>query len=254
MYTYLNNIMASTIIKYTDNYPVLYGDDRINLNWPERYTSIIGGVKLGFSGFKNIFSNPFASVLKIGAGGYLLSRGITGHCELYKRIGKLSTHPININIRSTFTVNKPRHKVYSFWRKLDNLPLFMKHLESVDMLDAKRSHWVLKLPTELATVSWNAEIVHDEPNEMIGWSSLPGSIIDNAGKIRFQDTPDGKGTIVDVVISYQPPAGGFGAGIAKILNPVFKNMVDRDVQNFKQYMDIDNDAEEYGDQRIIVIE
>ncbi|AYL95505.1 SRPBCC family protein [Mucilaginibacter celer] len=244
--------MATTIVKYTDNYPVLYGDDRINLNWPERLTSIAGGMKIGFSGFKNIFSNPFASIVKIGAGGYLLNRGITGHCELYKRIGKLSTNPININIRSSFTVDKPREKVYQFWRKLDNLPLFMKHLESVEVIDAKYSYWVLKLPQNVATVSWHAEIVHDEPNEMIGWSSLPDSMINNAGKIRFQDTVDGTGTVVDVVISYQPPAGGIGAGIAKVLNPVFKNMVDKDIQNFKQYMDINNDADEFAE--VIIIE
>jgi uncharacterized membrane protein len=51
---------------------------------------------------------------------------------------------------------------------------------------------------------------------MIGWSSLPGSIIDNAGKVRFRDTADGNGTMVDVMISYQPPAGGFGASIAHV--------------------------------------
>ena len=244
--------MASTIVKYTDNFPVLYGDDRVNLKWPERYTSIIGGVKLGLSGFKNLFSSPLSSVVKLGAGGYLLSRGITGHCELYKRIGKLSTNPVNINIRSSFTVDKPRHKVYDFWRKLDNLPLFMKHLESVETIDATYSYWVLKLPAGVATVSWHAEIVKDEPNEMIGWSSLPDSMINNAGKVRFQDTPDGMGTIVDIVVSYQPPAGGLGTGIAKILNPVFKRMVDKDVQNFKQYMDIDNDSEEFTPTVIIL--
>lgn len=237
--------MATTIVKYTDNFPVLHGDDRVNLKWPERYTSIIGGMKLGLSGFKNLFSSPLSSVVKLGAGGYLLSRGITGHCELYKRMGKFSTNPVNINIRSSFTVNKPRHKVYDFWRKLDNLPLFMKHLESVETIDSTYSHWVLKLPTGVATVSWHAEIVKDEPNEMIGWSSLPDSMINNAGKVRFQDTLDGTGTIVDIVISYQPPAGGVGTGVAKLLNPVFKRMVDQDVQNFKQYMDIDNDSEEF---------
>jgi uncharacterized membrane protein len=77
----------------------------------------------------------------------------------------------------------------------------------------------------------------DAPGEFIGWTSLPGSIIDNAGKIRFRDTPDG-GTLIDLLITYQPPAGGIGASVAHILNPVFKNMVDTDVQNFRQYMDM----------------
>lgn len=242
--------MTPTTIQLVNNHTD-EPQERINLNWPERYTSIVAGVKLSLSGFKKIFSSPLSSVLKIGAGGYLLNRGITGHCELYSRIGKMSKKAVNVNIRTAFTVNKPRHEVYAFWRKLDNLPLFMNHLERVDVLDSQRSHWVLKLPTGVAKVSWDAEIVLDEPGEMIGWSSLPGSIIDNAGKVRFRDSLDEQGTLVDIVISYQPPAGGFGAGLAHILNPVFKNMVDNDVQNFKQFMDLENDAS--AEERDIII-
>ncbi len=219
--------------------------ENINLNWPERYVSIATGVKLAYSGIRHLFSSPFTSILKLGAGGYLLNRGVTGHCELYSQIGKNSTDPMNINIRSSFTVNKPRIEVYNFWRKLDNLPLFMNHLERVELLDDERSHWELKLPTGVATVSWDAEIVKDIPGELIGWSSLPGSIIDNAGKVRFRDSFDDKSTLVDVVITYQPPAGGLGASVAHVLNPVFKNMVDTDVHNFKQYMDIASPEEEH---------
>ncbi|GAA4309011.1 SRPBCC family protein [Mucilaginibacter gynuensis] len=248
--------MTTTALTVTDRYKGPSTDEPINLNWPERYISIASGIKLGLSGFKNLFKSPFSSILKIGAGGYLLTRGVTGHCELYTKIGKTTTDDaVNINIRSSFTVAKPRYEVYDFWRKLDNLPLFMKHLESVEVLDDKRSHWVLKLPTNVARVSWDAEIVKDEPGYMIGWSSLPDSIIDNAGKVRFRDTEDG-GTLVDVVISYQPPAGGFGASIAHVLNPVFKNMVNTDVQNFKQYMDIDNEPRTIngeGEETFIVI-
>jgi uncharacterized membrane protein len=214
-------------------------DHRINLNWPERYISVAAGVKLSFSGIRNLFKSPFISLLKLGAGGYLLNRGITGHCELYASAGKTTTDPININIKSSFTVDKPRQVIYEFWRKLDNLPLFMNHLESVDVLDDERSHWIMKLPTGVATISWDAEIVMDVPYELIGWSSLPGSAIDNAGKVRFRDTADG-GTLVDVLITYQPPAGGIGASLAHVLNPVFRGIVNDDVQNFKQYMDIAN--------------
>jgi uncharacterized membrane protein len=226
--------MATTTLQ---RIPGNNGSANINLNWPERYLSIAAGVKLSFSGIRNIFKSPFSSILKLGAGGYLVNRGISGHCELYSQAGKLSTSPVNVNIRTSFSVSKPRTEVYNFWRKLDNLPLFMNHLENVDVIDEKRSHWVLKLPTGVANVSWDAEIVHDEPGYMIGWSSLPDSIIDNAGKVRFRDTEDG-GTLIDVIISYQPPAGGLGVSLAHVFNPLFKKLVDDDVQNFKQYMDI----------------
>ncbi|MVN91211.1 SRPBCC family protein [Mucilaginibacter aquatilis] len=230
--------MATTA---TEKKPLIEGwtEAPINLEWPERYVSIAAGLKFSLSGLANIFNSPFTSILKIGAGGYLINRGITGHCEVYSRVGKNSTEPVNVNIRSSFTVNKSRQEVYEFWRQLDNLPKFMKHLESVEVLDSKRSHWVLKLPANVATVSWDAEIVNDEPGYAIGWSSLPGSTIDNAGKVRFRDAEDGKGTLIDVVISYLPPAGGVGTALGHVLNPLFKKMVDDDVRNFKQYIDID---------------
>ena len=230
--------MATAALSQTKG--ISLDNNKINLNWAERYLSVVAGVNIGLSGIKRIFRNPFSSMLKIGAGGYLLNRGITGHCELYSRMGKLSTDPVNIKIHSSFIINKPRQEIYDFWRKPDNLPLFMNHLERVDQIDDKHSHWVMKVPTGVTTLSWDAEIVCDIPNELIGWSSLPGSVIDNAGKVRFKDAMDGKGTVVDIIISYQPPAGGIGAGLAHVLNPVFKNMVDADIQNFKQYMDIES--------------
>ncbi|HEY2582928.1 MAG TPA: SRPBCC family protein, partial [Mucilaginibacter sp.] len=215
----------------------------ININWPERYLSVAAGVEISLSGIRHIFKHPFASIVKIGAGGYLLNRGITGHCEIYSQMGKTTTEPVNVTVRSSIMVNRPRMEVYSFWRKLDNLPLFMNHLEGVEMIDSHRSRWALKIPTGLTTVNWEAEIVQDIPGQLIGWSSLPDSMIDNAGKIRFRDAEDGNGTLVDITISYQPPAGGFGASLAHVLNPVFKNMVDNDARNFKQYMDIDSNNE-----------
>src|ERR1700761_4133372 len=216
--------MATKALKHNGIHPV---EENTNLNWPERYLSIAAGVKLSFSGLTHLFKSPFTSILKLGAGGYLLNRGVTGHCAIYERIGKNTQEPVNINIRSSFIVDKPRHQVYQFWRKLDNLPLFMNHLETVEVLDSKRSRWVLKLPLSTPKITWEAEIVHDQTDSMIGWSSLPGSAIDNAGKVRFRDAANG-GTLIDIVITYQPPAGGVGASIAHILNPVFKNIGDND--------------------------
>jgi len=232
--------MATNTLYPVKRYNTVTEPADINLNWPERYISIATGVKLTFSGLGNLFSSPLSSILKLGVGGYLLNRGVTGHCAIYSKIGKNTQEPVNITIRSAFTINQPRQTVYEFWRKLDNLPLFMNHLESIDLIDDTRSHWVLKLPTGVGNISWDAEIVKDKPGEVIGWSSLPDSIIDNAGKVFFRDAVDGKGTLVDIIITYQPPAGGVGASIAHVLNPFFKNIVDNDVRNFKQYMDIEN--------------
>lgn len=226
----------ATLIEYIETQP---GTDKplVNLKWTERYLSVIAGVKVGFSGVRHLFANPFTSILKIGAGGYLLNRGITGHCDLYSLAGKINTGPVTEGIRASVIVNRPRMEVYDFWRKLDNLPLFMTHLKSVEMMDDNLSRWALKVPTDITDITWDARITGDEPGNMIAWQSLPGSMIRNAGKIRFIDTP-GNETMIHVAISYQPPAGGIGASLAYILNPLFQKIVEDDIQNFKRYMEL----------------
>jgi uncharacterized membrane protein len=227
----------ATITQHIDSRS-LSDQHHINLKWPERYISVITGVKVGLSGLKHIFSSPFTSILKIGTGGYLLNRGITGHCELYEQMGKTGTEPAQVAIRISVVVGKPRMEVYEFWRKLDNLPLFMNHLNSVEVLDNEKSRWSLKLPADIASLSWDAAITYDEPGELIAWESLPGSNLYTTGKIRFVDTPEPGVTLVHIAITYQPPAGVIGAWIAHLVNPLFQKMVQDDVENFKRYMDV----------------
>jgi uncharacterized membrane protein len=221
----------------------------INLKWPERYISAITGVKIGLSGFKSLFKSPLTSLIKIGTGGYLLNRGITGHCELYEKVGKTTEEPVEVTILTSVQVDKPRGEVYEFWRKLDNLPLFMEHLKSVELLEDGNSRWTLKLPVDITAISWDAEIVFDEPGNVIAWQSLPDAMIQNTGTVRFMDTPTPDTTLIHVAISYRPPAGVIGAGIAYLINPLFQKMVVDDVQNFKRYMDVGNITDE-----IVVIE
>jgi uncharacterized membrane protein len=214
-------------------------ENQSNVNWPERYISILGGAMLGYSGLKNLFSSPATGILKLSVAAYLVNRGVTGDCVVYDQLDKYMATPVNINIRSSFVIKMPRKDVYNFWRRFDNLPLFMSHLKSVELLNNDHSRWVLKMPAGMPNLSWESEVVKDEPNEMISWGSLPGSILDNSGKVRFRDVMDGEATKVDVVITYQPPVGAVGAKIARMFNPVFKKMVEKDIQNFKQFMDID---------------
>jgi uncharacterized membrane protein len=210
----------------------------INLEWPERMASVVLGTRLTFSGVFRIFKHPVRSVIRILAGGYLVQRGVSGHCEAYSRLGKTSTQPVNVNIKYTFTVNRHRQDVYDFWRRLENLPLFMSHLDNIQVIDATHSHWEARIPGNIGNIRWEAEIVKDIPGSHIGWQSLPGSTIDNAGKVEFEDAPGEQGTIVKVLISYLPPAGGVGTGIAKLLNPIFEKVVRQDVLNFKDYMEV----------------
>jgi uncharacterized membrane protein len=215
------------------------GSGIVNVGQGERIASAAIGAWLLSSGLSGITKHPINSLLKLGIGGFLLYRGASGHCPLYEGMGKTKdvAHTPSINIHTSMLVNKPKDEVYAFWRRLENLPLFMKHLASVTEIDTKHSHWEAFLPGNIGRVKWNAEIVKEEPGSMIGWQSIPNSMVNNAGKVSFHDANDGQGTEIDVVISYHAPAGEIGASLAKTLNPVFEKMVRQDVMNFKEYIE-----------------
>jgi uncharacterized membrane protein len=172
----------------------------VNVGKVERIVSIIGGSLLIYQAFKK-GETKFQLPAALG-GLYLFARGATGHDAIYSLTGKhkLPDTVKNINIITKVTVNRPRMEVYNFWRKLSNLPLFMQHLDKVEVLDDKRSHWTAKIPAHLGTFEWDAEIVKEIEGELLGWNSLPGATIHNAGKVEFRDI-DGYGTELHVVIT-----------------------------------------------------
>lgn len=204
----------------------------------ERGLSIAIGLWMLYRGLKKLPKSPITNLIKASSGAGLMARGISGFCPVYDYFeidGKKTT---SVNIRSTFIVNKPRHEVYAFWRKLENLPLFMKHLESVKEVDNKRSHWEAKFPSNMVTIKWDAEIVKEEKDSLLSWQSLPGATIENAGKVEFRDALGDRGTELRIMITYRPPAGNLGSQVARLFNPMFERMVKEDVINCKQFIEL----------------
>jgi uncharacterized membrane protein len=134
-------------------------------------------------------------------------------------------------------VNRPVSEVYSFWHDFQNLPRFMTHLESVQVLGPRRSHWVAVGPAGIR-VEWDAETVEDRPNELIAWRSLPGSDVETSGWVRFKPAPGNRGTEVVVEMRYDPPGGVIGATMAKLFGEAPEQIVTRDLIAFKNVMEV----------------
>lgn len=222
-----------------------YPQQGINVGEKERIASILAGTALALYGLTRLSK---ATIPYAAAGGYLLYRGVTGKCLVYKaldiqRAGEAGEGGIEV-IRS-LTVNRPREEVYTYWRRLENLPGFMSHLESVQVIDEKRSHWTAKGPLN-TQIDWEAEIVEDRPNEEITWRSLPGSEIENSGTVRFRDAPGGRGTEIYVSMQYRPPAGSVSTAVAKILGEEPDIQVREDLRRFKQILEAGEPPTTFG--------
>ena len=55
------------------------------------------------------------------------------------------------------------------------------YLERVDDIGQSRSHWVAKGPAGMR-VEWDAEIINEVENKVIGWHTLPGSFVTMADR------------------------------------------------------------------------
>ena len=139
-------------------------------------------------------------------------------------------------VARTVTINRPRHELYAFWRDFGNLARILENIESVTVLDERRSHWVVRAPAG-TTVKWDALIVEDVPDELISWQSEPGADVTNSGRIDFRDAPGRRGTLVTATIAYDPPAGAVGRLIAQLFQREPKIQARRDLRRFKQFME-----------------
>ena len=142
-----------------------------------------------------------------------------------------------IEVRKAITINRSPEEAYDFWRNFENLPRFMAHLESVRVMDQRRSYWKAKAPLG-ATVEWTAEIIEDRPNEFIAWRSMEGADVTNHGQVRFVPAPGGRGAEVHVELKYNPPGGVVGATIAKLFGEEPSQQVDGDLRRFKQVLEV----------------
>jgi uncharacterized membrane protein len=141
-----------------------------------------------------------------------------------------------VPVEKSVTVNRTAEECYRFWRDFTNLPRFMKHLHSVQVIDERRSQWIARAPGG-TQVKWEAELLEDVPNQFLAWRSLTGSDIDHSGSVRFEPAPGGRGTIVRVQMRYQPPAGRAGVLVAKLLHEEPEQQVREDLRRFKQVLE-----------------
>jgi len=142
----------------------------------------------------------------------------------------------DIYLERSIAVSKSPEECYRFWRSFENLPRFMQSLESVHQLDERRSRWVARGP--MATrLEWTSEITADRPGEEVAWRTLDDSGAANAGSVRFEAAPAGRGTIVRVSLHYSPRGGALGAGLVRLLGHDPQSRIREDLRRFKQVME-----------------
>jgi uncharacterized membrane protein len=215
--------------------------DYHNVAGIERWASLIGGGLLGMYGLRrgNWLGLGLATL-----GGFMIERGLTGHCALYRGLG-ISTKKHGqaaavgagrgFKVTRAVTIQRSAQDLYNHWREFDNLPHFMHHLVSV-RTEGDRSHWIASAPAGM-TVEWDAEIVNDELNRLIAWRSLSGSQVATAGSVHFTQLSYDRGTEVRVTLKYDVPGGALSSWLAWMFGEDPDQQIREDLRRFKQWME-----------------
>ena len=142
---------------------------------------------------------------------FMLNRGSSGA----NSSGRSRSRRENALVAESVVINRPARELYDFWRDFTNLSKFMDNIKSVEKLDEKRSHWVIKAPAG-TSVEFDSRVVDDVPGRLISWESEEGASVPNRGRVEFVETASGGSTNVMATISYDPPAGAAGRLVAKL--------------------------------------
>jgi uncharacterized membrane protein len=141
-----------------------------------------------------------------------------------------------VHVRESIDIDLPVPEVYRFWRRLDNLPRFMTHLHSVTEDEAtRRSHWVAAGPAGVR-VEWDAEIINEVENQVLGWRSLPGSDVVSAGSMNVDALDGGRRTRLTVHLQYATPAGRAGAVVASLFGRAPGQTIREDLRHLKDLL------------------
>ncbi|GAB7025511.1 SRPBCC family protein [Geotalea toluenoxydans] len=216
-----------------------HGKERINVGRNERTASMIGGAALAVSGLTKLaHKRILPGMALMAAGGMFLYRGKTGHCNLFEAMGvdTAGTDDKGLNVEKVLTINRSPQEVYDFWHNFENIPRFMRHLDTVRTTGVRTSHWKAKGPAGV-TVEWDAEILEDYPGQRISWQSLGNADIPNEGSVEFMEAPGGRGTELKVNLTYRPPGGAAGKIAARVAHGINSQVIEEDLKRLKQIME-----------------
>jgi len=214
-------------------------EKRVNVGHKQRQASMLGGAALALSGLQSLGKKRFLPGLAMMvAGGMFIYRGKTGHCDVLQALGvdSAGSEEKGVQVEKYLTINRTPQEIYEFWRNLENLPRFMRHVESVQITGDRSSHWKACGPGGIC-LEWDAEMVADYPGQLIRWHSTGNADIPNEGMVEFRDAPGERGTEVKVSIRYYPPGGEAGKAVAKLAHSINAQQIEEDLRRLKQILE-----------------
>lgn len=194
-------------------------------------STMMGGSLLGL--YALMRRSPLS--LAIGAAGLcLLARSVSHNTQLRSMIQRGTSAGRTYDIEKALQIDASPDEIYDLWTSCENFPRFMSHVIEVRDLGHRRSHWVVQGPAG-TRLEWDAVLTEQSRPHRLAWRSEPGAEIPQSGSVTFE--PSYSGTLVTVRMSYTPPAGVIGHGLALLLGADPERQMEQDLQRMKSFIE-----------------
>jgi uncharacterized membrane protein len=167
------------------------------------------------------------------AGGAALTRASLN--VPWKRITGIGAGHRAVEVFKTMRIEAALPRVFAFWTRYADFPKYTTHVKEVLEQGESRSRWTVVGPSGI-TVSWNAVISRFKPNQELAWRTEPDSSVQHAGSLKFKDNGDGS-TTVYVRVTYNPPVGMIGHGVARMLGVDLHSLLEEDLLRIKTVLE-----------------
>lgn len=107
-------------------------------------------------------------------------------------------------VRTSALIQRDPQALYEMWHNIEAAPRWQEHLVEVVQTGPATSRWSMKVSNDddAKVISWESEILADEPGIRIAWRSIGGDL-HNAGEVIFEHAPGGRGTVVTILQEFQ---------------------------------------------------
>jgi uncharacterized membrane protein len=153
--------------------------------------------------------------------------------EMTRQLLRIGAARRRVHLRTTLEIDRPVHEVFEFCRDFENFPRVVQSLRRVTDYQDGRSCWEVISPSG-EVLSWNSEVTKYVPNVVIAWRSVPGSVVDCNGLIRFSPSP--RGTRLRVEVDYDPCHTGISDAIRALFDVPRTEQLEADLARANFYL------------------
>jgi uncharacterized membrane protein len=207
----------------------------LQANWSPSARTIAGGLGAALALFGMLRGGLKGFALgAVGSG--LLARAAANR-DMKSLVG-LGPECQGVRVSKAIHIDAPVERVFESWANFENFPQWMSHVRSVRDEGNNRFHWRVDGPAGVP-VEWHSELVDVVENRQMAWRSMPGSMVDHSGRVRFESDGAG-GTRVQVELCYVPVAGAIGHAVAKAFGADPRSEMDADLMRLKTRIETGN--------------